>query len=100
MASVPTPVVAQAWRSGRDARLALVLRGCREVPPDPAAARRAGELCERAGSADVVKAFVVLGAADRGEDILTGDPEALRVLAAYTPGIGRVRTLDELGPAR
>ena len=56
VASVPSPVVAQAWRGPRDARLAIVLAGCREVPLDGKASRRTGELCARASTADVVDA--------------------------------------------
>ncbi len=97
VASVPSPVIAQAWRGPRDARLAIVLGGCREVPLDANGSRRTGELCARAGTADVVDAFVVRGAADRKEDVLTSDPDDLRVLAAHTPGVGRIRTLDDLG---
>lgn len=97
IASVPSPVVAQAWRGPRDARLAIVLGGCREVPLDANGSRRTGELCARAATADVVDAFVVRGAADRKEDVLTSDPDDLRVLAAHAPGIGRIRTLDDLG---
>lgn len=97
VASVPSPVVAQAWRSGRDARLAVVLGGCREVPLNADASRRTGELCGRARTADVVDAFVVRGAADREEDVLTTDPDDLCALAPHAPGIGRIRTLDDLG---
>jgi hypothetical protein len=100
VASVPSPVVAQVWRSGRDARLAMVLGGCREVPFDAALSKRTGELCARTGMADVVDACVVRGAADRREDILTSDPDDLRALATHSPGIGRIRTLDDLGPSR
>lgn len=100
VASVPSPVVAQAWRSARDARLAVVLGACREVPMDGSGSRRTGELCGRAGTADVVDAFVVRGAADRGEDVLTSDPVDLRTLAAHAPGVGRIRTLDDLGSGR
>ncbi len=64
---------------------------------DPASSRRIGELCAAAKTADVVDAFVVRGAADRQEDVLTGDPDDLGVLAAHAPGIGRIRTLDDLG---
>lgn len=98
VASVPSPVVAQAWRSGRDARLAVVLGGCREVPLDAHESRRTGELCGRARTSDVVDAFVVGGAANRKDDVLTSDPDDLRVLAAHAPGVGRIRTLDDLGP--
>lgn len=99
VASVPSPVVAQAWRGPRDARLGIVLGGCREVPLDERASRRTGELCARARAADVVDAFVVLGAADRKEDVLTSDPGDLRALAVHAPGVGKIRTLDDLGPA-
>lgn len=100
IASVPSPVVAQAWRGGRDARLAMVLSGCREVPLDATASRRTGALCAQAGTADVVDAFVVRSAADRRDDVLTSDPDDLRVLADHAPGLGRIRTLDDLGPPR
>jgi len=97
VATVPSPVVAQAWRSARDARIAMVLGGCREVAMDAATSRRTGELCAAARSADVVDAFVVRGAADRRDDVLTSDPGDLAVLAAHAPGVGRIRTLDDLG---
>jgi len=98
VANVPSPVVAQAWRDPRDVRIAIVLGGCREVAMDPTASRRTGELCARAGTADVVDAFVIRGAADRKDDVLTSDPGDLRVLAAHAPGVGKIRTLDDLGP--
>ncbi len=97
VATVPSPVVAQAWRSARDVRLAIVLGGCREVPMGAAGSRRTGELCAAAKTADVVDAFVVCGAADRREDVLTRDPADLLVLAAHAPGVGKIRTLDDLG---
>lgn len=97
VATVPSPVVAQAWRSGREVRIAIVLGGCREVAMDATSSRRTGELCAAAKSADVVDAFVVRGAADRREDVLTSDPGDLFVLAAHAPGVGRIRTLDDLG---
>jgi hypothetical protein len=40
---------------------------------------------------------VVVGAADRREEVPTIDPDDLRVLAAHAPGIGRIRTLGDLG---
>ena len=97
VATVPSPVVAQAWRSARDARIAMVLGGCREAAMDARAARRTGELCAAARTADIVDAFVVRGAADRRDDVLTSDPGDLLVLAAHAPGVGKIRTLDELG---
>lgn len=99
VASVPSPVVAQAWRGPRDARLASVLSGCREVHFDATSSKRTGELCARSGTSDVVDSFVVLGAADRRDDVLTGDVGDLRHLAAFMPRVGRIRSLDELGAA-
>ena len=97
VATVPSPVVAQAWRTGRDVRIAIVLGGCREVAMDAASSRRTGELCAAAKTADVVDAFVVRGAADRRDDVLTSDPGDLLVLAAHAQGVGKIRTLDGLG---
>ena len=97
VATVPSPVVAQAWRTGRDVRIAVVLGGCREVAMDAASSRRTGELCAAAKTADVVDAFVVRGAADRRDDVLTSDPGDLLVLAAHAPGVRKIRTLDDLG---
>lgn len=97
VANVPSPVVAQAWRSARDVRMAIVLGGCREVAMDSAASRRTGELCAAAKTADVVDAFVVWGAAERRDDVLTSDPADLHALAAHAPGVGKIRTLDDLG---
>jgi hypothetical protein len=93
---VPSPVVAQVWRGARDARLARVLAGCREVPLDPTMSRRTGELCGRAGTSDVVDAFVILSAADWQDDVRTSEPDDLVRLAGHVRGPGRVRTLDGL----
>ena len=98
VATVPAPVIAQAWRGAACARLGQVLSGCRPVAMDASLARQVGELCARADAADVVDAFVVLCAARRNEDVLTGDGEDLRRLAAHAPGVGRVVALDELPP--
>lgn len=97
VATVPSPVVAQAWRGAKSARIAMVLAGCREAPMDAAASRRTGELCAAAETSDVVDAFVVLSAASRGDDVLTSDPGDLAKLAVHAPTVGKVRTLDDLG---
>lgn len=77
---VPASVLAEAWRGPRNARMAMVLRGCRVEPLTPLLARRAGELCGRAGSQDSVDAIVVTSAALRGDAIITSDPADLRQL--------------------
>jgi hypothetical protein len=82
--TVPTVVAAQAWRDGqRQARLAQALRACRPDELGEELARRAGELCGRAGIADVVDAVVVESAARRGDDVYTGDLAGLARLAEH-----------------
>lgn len=74
------PVVAQAWRdAARQAPLARALPMIDVVPADLVAARRAGELLARAGTADVVDALLALlvGPADQ---VLTSDPGDLAML--------------------
>jgi len=78
---VPAGVLAQAWRGGRQARLAMALHGCVVHPLDEDDARAAGALCAAAGTSDVVDASVVV-AAHPGALVLTADVEDLRTLAA------------------
>ena len=87
---VPAPVVAQAWRGGpRQARLAKVLSGVELIAADGPFSRRAGELLGRAGTADVLDAFVALAAQDRpGHEVLTSDPAAIHHLL-MTLGVQR-----------
>lgn len=75
-------VVAQIWRGGRgrQALVAQLLAGVEIAPVDDGLARRAGMLLARSGCADAIDAAVVCLAAD-GDDILTSDPDDLRVLA-------------------
>lgn len=91
---VPAGCVAQAWRDGaRQAALARFLAGCRELPLDPPAARRAGALLARTGGADVVDASVA-AAARPGDVVLTGDPGDLRpLLDAAAAGDVRLEAL-------
>lgn len=82
--SVPTVVTAQAWRDGRrQARLAQALGGCRPDPLEDDVARRAGELCGRAGTSDIVDAVVIETASRRGDDVYTGDAGDLEHLANH-----------------
>ena len=75
-------VVGQVWRggSGRQAPVVRRLAGVGVVPLDDLLGRRAGTLLARSGRSDVIDAAVVCLAGD-GDDILTSDPEDLRVLA-------------------
>lgn len=74
-------VVAQVWRGGgRQARLALLLRGIDERSLDEHASRRIGMLLGEAGSSDVVDASIVDIAID-GDEILTSDVADITSLA-------------------
>lgn len=82
--TIPTVVIAQAWRDGRrQARLARALGDCRLEALGDDLARRAGELCGRAGTSDVVDAIVIESAARRSDDVYTGDPRDLEHLATH-----------------
>jgi predicted nucleic acid-binding protein len=79
--TVPTVVVAQAWRGGRHPRIARLLRACEVEPVDEVLARRAGELLGRTGTDDPVDAIVAQSAARRGDTVLTSDPSDMQRLA-------------------
>jgi hypothetical protein len=78
---VPVGALAQAWRSGpRQARLARALADLEPASFDESALA-AGELCGKAGTADVVDASIALVAARSGvTHLYTSDPEDLRRL--------------------
>jgi hypothetical protein len=82
---VPTGALAQVWRNpSRQARLAAFLkwRQVRSEPLTEDVARRAGILCGRRGSADIVDATVALCAHDHGGHVMTSDPDDLHLLVA------------------
>lgn len=76
-----TAVVAQVWRDGaRQARLAVLLRGVREVELTRAECRRVGVLLGRCTARDVPDASIVAAALD-GDEVLTSDPHGIHTLA-------------------
>ena len=78
---VPSGVLAQGWRGGSQAQMSRLLAGCRVEDLNEVRARSAGAACGMAGTTDVVDASVVVGAAARGDLIVTsdaGDLERLR----------------------
>ena len=77
---VPAAVLAQVWRGGRQARLAMALHGCVVHDLDEQDARAAGALCAAAGTSDVVDASVVVAALP-GSLVLTDDVDDLRALS-------------------
>jgi predicted nucleic acid-binding protein len=87
VATVPTVVVAQAWRGAvPQARLARALKLCRAEPLSYELARSAWELCGRSGTADIVDAVVVASAARRTDVIVTNDRNDLERLAEHIDG--------------
>jgi hypothetical protein len=72
--TVPTPVLAEAWRGGaRQASLSRFLRLCALEPLTEHQARAVGVLAGKAGHDDIVDVTVVAGAARRGDAILTSN---------------------------
>jgi hypothetical protein len=81
--TVPTVVLAQAWRGGpRQAQLARLLRGCTLDPLTAEQAKAAGIGCARSGVHDIVDVTVLTTAAARGDTIVTSDPQDLQTIAA------------------
>lgn len=79
--TIPAGALAQAWRGGpRQARLATFTSGLDVDPLDAEAARAAGVLCGRSGTADVIDASIVVSARLRGDLVVTSDPRDLLVL--------------------
>lgn len=80
---VPAGVVGQAWRDGRvQVTLARFLRSeeVEVIPLDGEFARSCGELCGASHSSDIVDASVVILARQRGDAIITSDPNDLQRL--------------------
>ncbi|MFN0027493.1 MAG: twitching motility protein PilT [Acidimicrobiales bacterium] len=95
--SVPSTVLAQAWRSGPQAQFSRFLAGCEVRPFIEAHARSAGWLLARASTADIVDAGVVVIARERGEDVLTSDPDDLKPLStALGPPLVVIRSINDL----
>lgn len=75
-------IVGQVWRGGaRQANLARLLPALDVVPLDADLGRRAGALLARSRTTDVIDAALALLAQD-GDEILTSDPDDLRILVA------------------
>jgi predicted nucleic acid-binding protein len=90
LATVPTAVLAEAWRGGRQEELLRLLDVCEIEPLDRELAERAGELLARAGHDDPVDAIVAASAARRGDIVLTSDADDLQRLA---DDLGTIRVL-------
>jgi hypothetical protein len=83
--TLPAVVLAQAWR-GNSPLIARVQQACRMESFHILQARRVGELLAKSRTSDVIDAIVVLGALDRGDRIVTSDPDDIRRLLAAAGG--------------
>jgi hypothetical protein len=79
--SVPTTVLALAWRGGPQALLSRLLAGCEVRSFTEDQARECGRLLARNTSSDIVDASAVIVARQRGDIVLTSDPDDLSSLS-------------------
>ena len=87
--TVPTPVLAEAWRGGpRQASLARFLELCTTEPLTDEQAKTVGTLAARAGHDDIVDVTVVEGAVRRHDAVVTSNPTHIRKIA-NAPGSRR-----------
>ena len=84
---IPSVVLVQAWRGPRNANMARFLRGCFVESLERDLSLEAGELCRKASASDVTDTVVMASAGRRGDTIVTSDPEDLRALSAFFPGV-------------
>lgn len=77
-------IVAQVWRSPRQANLAAALKAI-DVEHEFGDGRRIGELLASAGTSDPIDAHLVVLARASGEAILTSDVDDFELLAAHRP---------------
>jgi hypothetical protein len=89
--TLPAAVLAQVWR-GNSPLIARLLPSCSIVDLDETTAKRIGVLLAKAGRSDVVDAAVVVGAAARGDAIVTSDRADIAALVAALGA--KLRILD------
>ncbi len=96
--TIPSPVLAQAWRGGPQPQLSRLLAGCEVHEFTEQHARTVGRVLGETGAADIVDAGVVVIAQRLNQEVLTSDPDDLRPIAT---ALGRprvlIRSLNELG---
>lgn len=96
--TVPSTVLAQAWRGGPQPQLSRLLAGCLVREFTEQQARTVGRALAQTGATDIVDASVVVIAQRFNEEVLTSDPDDLGPVAV---ALGRprvsIRALDSLG---
>ncbi|MFL5864002.1 MAG: twitching motility protein PilT [Solirubrobacteraceae bacterium] len=88
LVTVPAPALAQVWR-GNSPMISRVVNTCTVEVLDEAAAKRVGELLAASRTSDTVDAAVVAGAVERGDAIVTSDPDDIRRLVDAAGGAAR-----------
>ena len=77
--TVPSPVLAEAWRGGpKQASMARLLTMCGVETMDEPTAKTVGILTGKARHSDIVDVVVVEGAVRRSDAVVTSDPEDVR----------------------
>lgn len=84
--TIPTPVLGEWWRGRTDVREAIC-SSSRIEPLTAEVAFLAGEALATVSGATTVDAFVMAGAALRGDVVLTSDPVDLEKLRSFFPGV-------------
>ena len=80
--TVPSPVVAEAWRGGsRQANLSRLLALCIVEDLSLAQARHVGVLAGKSAHDDIVDVTVVEGAVRRGDAVITSNPTHIASIA-------------------
>jgi hypothetical protein len=80
--TVPTPVLAEAWRAGaRQASLSRLLQMCDTEPMSEDLAKNVGVLAGQSGHDDIVDVCVVEGAVRRGDAVVTSNVTHIRMVA-------------------
>jgi len=80
--TVPTPVLAEAWRGGaRQASLSRLLQMCGTEPMSEDLAKNVGVLAGQSGHDDIVDGCVVEGAVRRGDAVVTSNVTHIRMVA-------------------
>ena len=83
--TVPAAIVAETWRGGRRPWLEDLLAIAEVEPLTDELARRAGELLARTRTSNTIDATVAVSAAQRGDIIVTSDPEDMQRFADDLP---------------
>ena len=96
--TVPSTVLAQAWRGGPQPQLSRLLAGCDVRGLTEPHARTIGRVLGETGSSDIVDASVVVMAQRSAQEVLTSDPDDLGPIAT---ALGRprvvIRSLGDVG---